>query len=172
MNIILAVLTAYVFWSFVEYVAHRWPMHHFHFAHDFLGGIFTDTFHSHAVLHHGRFYKNFVGDPDPAARHISMALSASVHILGTIWLWWPLWYVWPAAAIAIPLMGAAQAALWTAVHREMHEPANRWFAKTRYYQFICAAHRTHHEHPSTNFNAALPLMDFLFGTYRSPTVRA
>lgn len=41
--------------------------------------------------------------------------------------------------------------------------------RSRYFAFVARNHFVHHESPNTNFNV-LPGVDFLFGTFRKPTV--
>jgi hypothetical protein len=120
------------------------------------------------MFHHGRFYKNFAGDSDPVAKYVGVDQGSLFNITGTAWVWLPMWFVWPAGAVAVFCGGLVHAFLWTAVHREMHEPHLRWFRNTRYFRYVEAYHRYHHEHPGRNFNALFPpLGDWLFGTGRA-----
>jgi sterol desaturase/sphingolipid hydroxylase (fatty acid hydroxylase superfamily) len=151
----------------VEYAAHRWPMHSRRF-----GWLFRAPFRNHAVLHHGRYYRRaFAHDPDPASEIISMRMSLAEHGAGALVAAVPLWLGGlPAAAAAVMAVVLLHAALWNAMHVEMHTPRGRWFARTRYYRYVRDMHHTHHLRPGTNFGAVFPgLVDRLCGTYAPPT---
>lgn len=150
----------------VEYVAHRWPMHSRP-----IGRFFKIPFRNHAVLHHGRYYRrSFTHDPDPASEIISMRMSVLEHAAAAAVLAVPFGFLvsWVGAACFMAVV-VAHAAVWTAVHVEMHMPEGRWFSRTRLYRYIRDFHHAHHLHPGKNFGAVFPpLMDRLFGTYHPP----
>ena len=154
-----------LFMALLEYWAHRLPMHSRRFG----GG--TQPFENHTVLHHGRYYHgSFVNDPDPAARVVSMRMSVFEHLGLASLLAVPLGFVvsWVGAACLLAVVGL-HAAVWTAMHVEMHMPAGRWFSKTRYYRYVRDMHHAHHLHPGKNFAAVFPpFMDVVFGTYHPP----
>lgn len=156
-----------VFMSFVEYVAHRWPMHSRRLYRKY--PIFRGPFERHAILHHGRYFKVFDREDDPAARYISMWLNPIEHLIGLSPVWLSLfWFVSPVAGLTLAAVIAIHAIVWSMVHFEMHEPKHGWLSRTWYFRYLRQYHKTHHDHPGTNFNAALPGMDWLFGTYRRP----
>jgi hypothetical protein len=155
--------------SLIEYALHRWPMHSLGFARMFPGA--WPSFDSHARLHHGRFYRGdgFDKEPDPAAKYVGTAIQPGYSLLGLSPLWGGLWLAFgPAAGLTFALVCTAHAAAWTAVHAEMHEPRQRFFARTRAFAWLKEHHRLHHAHPNKNFNALLPGADRLFGTYLRP----
>lgn len=168
---------AIIFWlaasvlamAFIEYVVHRWPMHNGRFVKK--AGVAGDLFEAHAVLHHGRYYReSFVNDPDPASRRISIRMSAVEHLAGAMLVCVPL-YLWVSvtAAICFAAVVVFHATVWTAFHVEMHMPKGRWFSKLWVYKYVRDCHHAHHLHPGTNFAAVFPpLMDLLFGTYHPP----
>jgi sterol desaturase/sphingolipid hydroxylase (fatty acid hydroxylase superfamily) len=51
----------------------------------------------------------------------------------------------------------------------MHKPEKRPFANWWAYKFVARHHFLHHRYPDKNFNVALPIGDFLFGTTARPT---
>lgn len=169
MTTALWLLLAVTLMAFVEYGLHRWPMHSKRFVARFPSA--RDQHERHAVLHHGRFYRDrFDNSPDPVARHFNIDLEPGFALLFGSPVWLALWAIGlPAAAACFAGVSAAHAVVWTAVHREMHDPRGRWFAGTRYYRFVHANHKLHHERPGGNFAVVFPpLMDVLFGTYRRP----
>lgn len=158
-----------VLMSFIEYALHRWPMHNRAFARVFPGA--WPSFDSHARLHHGRFYRgdSFDQEPDPAARYVGTAIQPGYSLLGLSPLWGGLWWAFgPLAGLSFAFVCAAHAAAWTLVHGEMHEPQGRWFGRSRPFQWLKTHHRLHHKHPNRNFNALLPGVDWLVGTYMRP----
>jgi hypothetical protein len=156
---------SYVFMSLAEYALHRWPMHSKAFATRFRPA--WPAFERHARLHHGRFYREFAHDPDPVAKYVNIDLDPGFSLLASAPVW-GLLYVAGCTTGAAVFAGfvVAHALVWSAVHREMHEPEGRWFSGTRLYRFWRSYHKTHHDHPSANFNVVLPGADHLFGTYR------
>lgn len=164
MIFLLYIFISLVIMSALEYYTHRFTMHGRRFVE--VTGI-DGGFETHAKLHHGRFYRGFEGDADPAARHVAVDLYPSyvVVTLAPLWLlamWASLWFGLTLVAVL-----ALHAALWTQFHREMHEPAGRLVPRLlgTYYRFCYSYHRRHHERPCCNFNVLIPLFDLLHGTY-------
>lgn len=169
LSILCWLIFSYISLSLIEYWAHRYPMHSAKLARSRLGRLFfRDAFESHAKLHHGRFYRNFEGDPDPAAKFVSLELNPGYMLYLTSVIWIPLWFISTAGTITFMACVFLHGLLWTTIHREMHEPEGRWFSKLLLYRYWYAYHREHHEHPGWNFNVVCPLMDHVFGTYRRP----
>ena len=162
---------SYVMMSFIEYVLHRWPMHSRAFARRVWWlPLLKDEVYRHAYLHHSVYFprRHFDDCNDPASRYISISLSPFFNLLGLSPIWIGLYFVSPLGAAIFAGFAALHAVLWTAIHREMHEPANRWFACLRIYRFWRTYHETHHRRPNFNFNVVCPLMDHVFGTYIRP----
>lgn len=161
-------ILSYVGMSFIEYVLHRWPMHSTGFARRF--PFLKDERDRHAWLHHGVYYPphRFIGCPDPAGRYISVDLSPFFNLLGLAPLWGPVAWLHPAAGLTFAAFAFAHAVCWTLIHREMHEPKDRWFGRTRLFRLWRDYHETHHQRPSHNFNVVCPLFDHIFGTYLPP----
>src|SRR4051812_13012551 len=110
--------------SLVEYVAHRWVMHR-------RFGPLRGAYESHAILHHGRYYRTFDREPDPVGRRFNIdsrywweTLIGLSPITGLSWL------IDPRLALCFVAASLVQNFGWTAAHREMHDPApkawRRW----------------------------------------------
>jgi hypothetical protein len=159
---------AVVLMAFVEYGLHRWPMHSKTFVRRFT--FLRDAHERHAVLHHGRFYRErFDHDFDPVARHFNIDLDPGFALLLGSPVWLSLWFAgFTAGAACFAAVSAAHALVWSAVHREMHDPRGRWFSGTAYYRYVHANHKLHHDRPGVNYAVVLPpLVDRLFGTHRA-----
>jgi hypothetical protein len=168
LEILAWVLFAYVVGSLLEYVLHRWPMHSARFARRF--PWLEDEHKRHAVLHHAVFYpgKRFRFCPDPAGRFISTDLSPFFNLILLSPLWAPLYFISHLGCAVFVVCAALHGVVWTLIHREMHEPRQRWFARTRLYKFWHDYHETHHKRQTYNFNVVLPGADHVFGTYLPP----
>lgn len=155
-------LFCYVLMSFAEYIAHRYTMHRrFWFM--------SVAFERHAIIHHGHFYKNFENDPDPVAKHVNVDMSPADNLLMGLPIWLPLAYFSIVGGVMLVAFIFLHAVLWTSIHREMHDPTGKWFAKYRLYKFYREWHKIHHDHQGSNFNVVfLPLADLVFGTCRWP----
>lgn len=127
-------------------------------------------FTSHAVEHHTQYRKTFHDDPLPPGEDRGIRLNVveglveslpvSV-ILACFSLYTP--------AIIFPLVVCLHHTIWNLIHLEMHKPANRAFAKWAVFKHVARHHFLHHRYPNTNFNVALPIGDYLFGTVAKPT---
>ncbi|HEX8851273.1 MAG TPA: hypothetical protein VF761_17235 [Gemmatimonadaceae bacterium] len=167
LELIAWLLAAYVVTSAFEYFPHRWVMHSRQLARRVGSARLAEEFESHATLHHGRFFgpRSFTTCADPAARYVSIDTGALYMLGKTWWVWLPLAAVSLIGAGVLAAFFAAHGALWTAVHREMHYPSGRWFARSSAYRFWHRYHETHHDRHGTNFNVLCPGFDHLFGTY-------
>ena len=152
--------------SYIEYASHRYPMHSKAFSRylPFLHG----TFEKHLKFHHQRFYQDFEHDPDPVAKYINLDMNPFVNTIGLAPLWLPILFVSVIGAITFASVIFLHAILWSIIHTEQHEPKGRWFSKNSVYQYLKAYHKTHHNHPGTNFNVLFIGMDHVFRTYRKP----
>lgn len=164
--LILYIIFCIILMSFIEYVAHRWFMHNKH-----LGKIWKGLhpiFEKHTMLHHRRFYRIFDDEPDPAAKYINLKFDTASHVAGALPLAALFWLISPALAITFLVVIALHAQLWNFLHSEMHIPKGAWFSKFGVYKYLRDYHECHHDHPNKNYNVVIPLMDFVFGTYRRP----
>jgi fatty acid desaturase len=165
MMAIALLVATYVGLSAVEYLAHRWPMHSASPARRF-PRLFGRAQRTHARVHHQLYRRDsFSESVNVAAPYVGIDLHPTTTVVGMSWLWAPLLYVSPAAAAAVVAIAAVHGALWTAVHREMHDPEGRCIARLPMYRFWRSYHKTHHQRTDRNFNALVPLFDFICGTY-------
>jgi hypothetical protein len=155
---------AYVLLSALEYVGHRWVMHNAWLSRRYARA--RHEFESHHVLHHFRFYGRgrFERCGDPAARHISIDLQPGFMLIASSWIWGPLMAFSMTGSLTIAAAFVLHGIVWSAIHREMHEPRGAWFARTRLYHFWLRYHRQHHEDTRRHFNVVCPLFDQFFGT--------
>lgn len=161
----LYIILSVVLMSLIEYVAHRWFMHNKHIGK--IAKFLYPIFEKHTLLHHRRFYRVFDSELDPAAKYINIKFDTASHIAGALpfaALFW--WLVCPELAITFVTVVAIHAQLWNHLHSEMHNPEGTWFSKLSVYKFLRDYHKCHHDHPNKNYNVVIPLMDFVFGTYR------
>jgi hypothetical protein len=143
------------FMSIVEYVVHRWMMHR--------ETIFSGVYVEHALEHHGKYYRRFNHEPDPAGRELNLVISYWYLLIPAIpALMMARWSLQPAGmALGVALYLLA----WNTLHSEMHDPRGRFFSRWRVYRYLRRYHYLHHRHVTRNFNATLPLgLDRLMGT--------
>lgn len=163
MILLLWVVLAYVAMSIAEYVAHRWPMHSAALARRF--PILADEHEAHVVLHHGRYYgRVFQNAQDRAARYISIELNPVFMVTALSPVWVTLWFFSRPGGLTFAAFFALHGIVHTAVHREIHEPRNPWFARLWLFDFYSRYHRVHHMRTTRNFNLICPGADWLFGT--------
>lgn len=166
-SILLWLVFSYIALSLIEYMAHRFPMHNARLARSPLGRLFfKDAFESHTKLHHGRFYRNFQNDSDPAAKFVSLELDPGYMLKLTSVIWIPLLVISLTGGLVFIISVFIHGLIWTTIHREMHEPEGRWFSSFKLYKYWCQYHKIHHEHPGRNYNVVCPLMDHIFRTHR------
>lgn len=162
---IVWLIASLILMSFIEYAAHRWPMHNKAMSKwPFMWGVFE----KHTHFHHGRFYRNFDSERDPVAKYINLDMNPVTNVVGLSVIWLPL------ILLGLPLAGytfagvvLVHALFWNIIHEEMHEPKDRWFSRTGWYNYLRDYHKTHHDFPSKNYNVILVGMDHLFGTYKA-----
>jgi len=160
---LLTVPLAFVVSNFVEYVAHRWPMHR--------PTIFgKHIYKKHAAIHHRYFtYEDMVLEESKDLyeilsnpRHIVAFLVLSIIPVSALLclLSWNLGFLFAATAILYYL-----AYEW--IHLASHMPPEHWIPSLPVLRSLCDHHRKHHDTRrmrEANFNIAFPLFDRLFGT--------
>lgn len=137
-----------------EWAAHRFLMHRPR------GGRY---FYEHARRHHGRHGADFHFDPrDPDAQ-----ATLSIRWRTTLLLCLPslplAWWSLPGYA-CFALATVAHNRLWNAAHREMHYRQGGWVRALPGFAFWEWWHFLHHRHPGSNYNALLPVCDWVLGT--------
>ncbi|HEY0138443.1 MAG TPA: hypothetical protein VGB85_30365 [Nannocystis sp.] len=159
-----------VFISFGEMVLHRHLMHRQQLW-GWLYRVLPDLraqFKNHAVLHHGRYYKEFDHEPDPAGKifNVRILWGDSLRLIITFSpVMAALWFLvsW-VSALTFLLMLVGHNLLWGVVHMQMHVPVvDSWIGRTAYFRFISRHHFMHHRQTAKNYNVVVPLADFVIG---------
>src|SRR6267142_198738 len=74
--LILWVLIGCLMMCFIEYIVHRWVMH------NRFTSIGKDFMIRHLILHHGRYFKDFDNETDPAGKYISLHIDWLFNLVG------------------------------------------------------------------------------------------
>ena len=165
-EIILGLSTAMIFGSFFEYFVHKHVMHR---------GLpllknkryFDQQYNSHAVLHHGTYYKEFDHEEDPIGKEESIIFTKDEIIafqLGMLPLIILLGWFFPVLAICFPLVALLHNNMWNIIHREMHQPKKPQWSHSALYRFFARHHFLHHRHTNTNYNVVFPFADYILKT--------
>ena len=126
-------------------------------------------FINHAVTHHRHYRKEFHDDPVPPGEDHGIRLNyleGFVEALVVSLLLYPLSAV---AALLFPVVVCLHHLMWNQIHMEMHKPEGRFFCNWKAYKYVARHHFLHHRYPDKNFNVALPIGDYLFGTVAKAT---
>jgi sterol desaturase/sphingolipid hydroxylase (fatty acid hydroxylase superfamily) len=159
-HLVIAFAAAFVYCSFLEWVLHKHFMHSTRFM--------REPFERHAVQHHGmhRSCRSFFADLRERPQY--MLIGAS--FCPILWLLHlPVfaaveYFVARGAGVGVGLGTACYCLCYEIIHWSEHVPRNRWFERTRWFQFLLEHHRVHHKYARKNYNVVLPLADLLFGT--------
>lgn len=126
-------------------------------------------FTSHAVEHHRQYRASFHDDPVPPGEDRGIRLNMLEGLLkslpGSLVL---IWFS-TTGAIMFPMVVCLHHFLWNQFYLEMHKPAGRPFAKWGAFTCVARHHFLHHRYPDKNFNVAMPVGDWIFGTAARPT---
>lgn len=160
----VSVIAILLFLNFGEYAAHRWTMHR---------KVFPRIVHHRHVVEHHRF---FTFD--------SMAVDSWDDLRWVLFPWWalPLLVVsvlpfflliahyseWRTAWIFL-LAVMLYYGIYEIFHTMAHLPEGGRFSGSRWVRRVTHHHRVHHDLAlmrDYNFNFAIPLYDWLFGTIR------
>lgn len=170
LHIVGTALASALFLSFGEVAIHRHLMHRQQLWR-WLYRVLPDLraqFHNHAVMHHGRYYKEFDHEPDPAGKTFNVRIlwGDSLRLIVTFTpLMAALWLLvsWVSALTFLAMLVGHNLA-WGVVHMQMHVPvADSWIGGTSYFRFISRHHFMHHRQTGKNYNVVLPLADFVIG---------
>jgi len=160
---LLTVPFAFIVSNFVEYVAHRWPMHR--------PTMFGKRIYKkHAAVHHRYFtYEDMVLED---SRDLFEILTSPRHVVSFL-----LFSVIPVSAVLclvawnVGVLFAATAIMYYLVYEWMHlashMPGSHWLPSLPGVRSLCHHHREHHNTRlmrEYNFNIAFPLCDRVFGT--------
>jgi hypothetical protein len=162
---LLIVPIAWVFANLVEYAAHRGPMHH-------LSVGFGRLYKRHTSQHHRFFSHELMAVDDPRDFHVTLFPAwMSLFFVGLIGV--------PMALVVYWLLGHDIALLFYAAivfyylvyewaHLGAHMPETSLIGRLPLIRFARSHHGLHHDPGKmrrANFNFAVPLGDWLFGTW-------
>jgi hypothetical protein len=170
---ILSFSIAYLLMSFFEYATHRWMLHRNTVVRVFPREFVKRRLNDHAVSHHSHYYKCFRREDDPHGKHVGMFIPLSFYIYITLVVGSLLLAVdWITAAYFVAFI-VAHYFVWNKFHELMHFYTTPWYIKLPivgwWYHLVEYYHFLHHQHRDKNFNAFLPIWDFLLGTLARET---
>jgi hypothetical protein len=159
-HLVIAFVASFIYCSFLEWVLHKHFMHSTQFM--------REPFERHAVQHHGmhRSCRSFFADRREEPHYMLVGAS----FFPILWLLHlPVFaaiefFVARGAGFGAALGTACYCLCYEVIHWCEHVPRNRWFERTRWFQFLLEHHRVHHKYARKNYNVVLPLADWLFGT--------
>lgn len=155
----------FLYATMLEYVVHRWVMHR-------PWRVLSSPFRTHTLFHHRVFREDdtYHVQRNEDRDHIRLLkwwqaglwLGAHVPVVwGLQWATgWPVFY---SGMLGL----AVYCVLYEYFHWCMHSPADRWIERMRLFRVLDAHHRLHHQLWSANFSLLLPVVDRVFGTFRS-----
>jgi len=126
-------------------------------------------FMSHAVEHHRQYRATFHDEPVPPGHDRGIRLNVWEGLVEALPVSLILGCFSFTGAVMFPMVVCMHHLLWNQIHLEMHKPANRPFAQWAVFKHVARHHYLHHRYPDKNFNVALPVGDYLFGTVARPT---
>jgi len=126
-------------------------------------------FTSHAVEHHRQYRQKFHDDPVPPGEDRGIRLNLREGLIESLGVSCILFWFSTTAAVMFPIVVCLHHTLWNLIHLEMHKPSNRAFGRWAIFKGVARHHFLHHRYPDKNFNVALPIGDFIFGTVAKPT---
>jgi hypothetical protein len=162
---LLIVPSAWIFANLVEYAAHRGPMHHLNLG-------FGRLYKRHTSQHHRFFSRELMAVDGPRDFHVTLFPAwMSLFFVGLIGV--------PMALLVHLVFGPDLALLFYAavvsyylfyewVHLGAHMSESSLLARLPLIRFARSHHGLHHDPGKmrrANFNFAIPLGDWLFGTW-------
>ncbi len=154
---------SYVVVSVVANAIHRWPAHDPRWK-EARGVVWPlgEIFRRHALHHQAfpRFDRPAHDDKTLYALDIDARVTAAMVVLlaGP-----PLWIDW-VSGLAMAAAVVLHNHIYNEVHFETHASSGRWFGRTALFRYYAWYHFLHHRHPTTRFDSAFPLADWLLGT--------
>ncbi len=160
----LAFVFYFLYGSFFEWWFHKYLFHSAKYI--------KYTYKAHHLVHHQRYKyekESYEWQSQYDKDHIAMDWFALPLFIGTHLL--PLYLVQYFTGWQSMWGGIAAITTYYAVyeyfHFAMHVPSNKWFERTRVFQYAYEHHRIHHKYMFQNFNVFFPLADRCLGTYIS-----
>lgn len=174
--ITLSLLCSYIVISFGELMIHQNMMHGQHLP-KFIYRIRPDIrelFESHAIGHHGHWYREFDFEPDPQGRYENILIRWKGATRATI-LFSPVavlfFLISPVLAVTFIASIYLHSKLWNLLHSEMHIPKKSFFAKWGVFRWLARYHYMHHKFTNRNYNVVFPLADYIVGTNVKPRLK-
>jgi hypothetical protein len=166
---------SYVFISFFEYQIHRHLMHRKRLPKWLyrVSPYVLKTFESHAVCHHGVWYKRFDYEPDPRGREHNLDIKlgeTAVMLLCLAPVFALLLWLSPWGGAIVLAVSVLHNRLWNVLHRQMHIPQRAFFRNWPAFRFLARQHFMHHQQTTKNYNVVFPLFDFLLGSVARPSL--
>ena len=144
---------------------HRKPRHALTRGLAFRWRMFT----SHAIEHHREYRGSFHDEPVPHGEDRGIRLCLWEGLVESLPMSLLLGCFSTTGAIMFPVIVCLHHLTWNQIHLEMHKPEKRFFAAWSAYKSVARHHYLHHRYPGKNFNVALPVGDYLFGTVAKAT---
>jgi hypothetical protein len=170
----LSFVLAYTLMSFIEYATHRWMLHMNTVVKIFPRTEFVKKrLEDHAVSHHSHFYKCFRREDHPHGKHVGLFIPLSFYVYITLVVGGFLLLVdWVSALYFLGFI-VAHYFVWNKFHEIMHFDTKPWYVRAPvsgwWFELVEYYHFLHHQHRNKNFNAFLPLWDWLLGTLATET---
>lgn len=151
----------FVYCSFFEWGLHKYIMHMDH--------VLKYPFRAHQLEHHEIFKADstyFIQDK----KHLDTVTFAWWNAPVLMALHFPIfalsYFFLGGLGTAIGMLSAMVLyyAMYEYFHFCMHVPGNRFFERTRFFQFVQTHHRLHHVHYMKNLNVVVPIADFILRT--------
>ncbi len=160
LHVLKSLAFAYVLFSLVEYVTHRFAMHRMRLARWLRSKFLTTLCRNHMSLHHKRGYRHTTDEKDDHLSHILIAAACVGLPIAPI-----VYHIDPLTVYVCFAFAVVYSIGWWLVHLEMHRDKGWFFARNALFRYLDRRHQLHHLYPDTNFNVLLPLCDWFFGTY-------
>jgi hypothetical protein len=129
----------------------------------------TRIFTSHAVEHHRQYRRAFHDEPVPHGADRGIRLNLREGLVESLPLALVLAPFTIIGAVMFPVVVCLHHLMWNQIHMEMHKPQGRFFATWPLYRSLARHHYLHHRYPDKNFNVALLVGDYVFGTMATAT---
>lgn len=161
----LTVPLTFLYANLVEYLAHRFPMHH---SIRGLGIIFR----RHTLQHH-RFFANDRMEFDDRRDYKAVLFPLPIIVFFAVFFMLPLgtvlsWLATDNVGLLFVAVSVAYYLNYELLHFAYHSSAKSWVRRIPGMSRLCRLHTTHHD-PALmlryNFNITYPICDLVFGTY-------
>jgi hypothetical protein len=172
----LSFAIAYAIMSFVEYATHRWMLHT-----NTVDRLFPNApylyvkgpLKDHAVSRHSHFYKCFRREDDLFGKHVGLFIPPTFYLCIFVSIGLLLLLVDWISALYFVAFVVAHNLVWNKFHEVMHFYTKPWYLRVPlvgwWFRVVEYYHFLHHQHRDKNFNAFLPLCDWLLGTLAEET---